>query len=188
MAIPFTRYLTKGIYHGFDVTFPMVEWCQQNITSRYPNFQFQHADLANTLYAKTGGDAADYTFPYPDGTFDVVFATSVFTHLLPDSAHRYAAESARVLRRGGRALLTFFLTNDEFRAQRAAGNVTIAFPYSHGPYAVMNEEEPERVLAYEESYAREMMTRAGLDIEDFSYGSWRVPGGWTYQDAFLLSK
>ena len=82
----------------------------------------------------------------------------------------------------------FFLTNDEFREQRAAGNVTIAFPYSHGPYAVMDEEEPERVLAYEESYAREMLTRAGLDIESFSYGSWRVPGGWTYQDAFLLSK
>jgi SAM-dependent methyltransferase len=188
VAIPFTRYLTNGTYHGFDVTLPMVEWCQQNITGRYPNFQFQHADLANTLYTKTGGEAADYTFPYPDDAFDVVFATSVFTHLLPRSAHRYAAEIARVLRRGGRALLTFFLLNDEFREQRAAGNVTIGFPYSHGPYSVMNEQEPERVLAYEESYAREMLTGAGLDIEGFSYGYWRVPGGWTFQDAFLVSK
>lgn len=52
----------------------------------------------------------------------------------------------------------------------------------------MNEQEPERVLAYEESYAREMLTGAGLDFEGFSYGYWRVQGGWTYQDPFLVSK
>jgi hypothetical protein len=29
---------------------------------------------------------------------------------------------------------------------------------------------------------------AGLAIAGFSYGSWRVPGGWTYQDAFLVTR
>ena len=189
VAIPFTRYLNRGIYRGFDVMLPMVEWCQQNISSRYPAFQFEHADLANTLYAKTGnGSAATYRFPYDDETFDVVFATSIFPHLLPDSARNYAREVRRVLREDGRALLTFYLLNDEFRRQRAAGDVAIPFSHEHGPYSVMSEAEPERVLAFEEEYARGMLQMAGLAIAGFSYGSWRVPGGWTYQDAFLVTR
>jgi ubiquinone/menaquinone biosynthesis C-methylase UbiE len=49
VAIPFTSYLSGGKYDGFDVVLPMVEWCREYITSRYPNFLFNHADLSNTL-------------------------------------------------------------------------------------------------------------------------------------------
>jgi hypothetical protein len=31
-----------------------------------------------------------------------------------------------------------------------------------------------------------MIGDAGLEIADFSYGHWRVPGGWTFQDVFVL--
>jgi hypothetical protein len=46
-----------------------------------------------------------YVFPFPDETFDVIFATSVFTHSVPASARQYAREIARLLKsRSGRPL------------------------------------------------------------------------------------
>ena len=41
---------------------------------------------------------------------------------------------------------------------------------------------------FEERRAREILEHAGLKIEALSYGSWRNPGGWRYQDVFVVSK
>ena len=72
----------------------MVEWCVANISSGYPNFHFCHAELSNTLYPGGSEDAASFVFPYLDGAFDMVFAMSVFTHLVPASAQNYIDEKA----------------------------------------------------------------------------------------------
>ena len=45
MAVPLTRYLDGGEYEGFDVMPEAIEWCQRNISSKYPNFRFQVADI-----------------------------------------------------------------------------------------------------------------------------------------------
>jgi Methyltransferase domain len=66
------------------------------ITARHAGFHLHHADLANTLYRDKGRRADRYVFSFPDETFDVEFATSVFTHLVPASAHQYAREIARL--------------------------------------------------------------------------------------------
>ena len=188
MAFPFTQYLDGGSYRGFDVVAPMVAWCRDNISSRFPAFEFAHADLSNSLYSRTGADAATYRFPYNDGTFDVVFATSVFTHLLPNAANNYAREIRRVMKQGGRGLLTFFLVNDAFRQERLAGEpLMLSFPHEYGSYSTMSEDEPERVVAFEEDYARRMLKDASLSVIEFSYGYWRVPGGWRQQDVFVVT-
>ncbi|PZR88658.1 MAG: class I SAM-dependent methyltransferase, partial [Hyphomicrobiales bacterium] len=94
VAIPFTEYLTTGKYDGFDVVLPMVEWCSQNITAKYPHFNFQHASLKNTKYSNRDDVASCYVFPFENDTVDIVFATSVFTHLVTGSARQYAKEIA----------------------------------------------------------------------------------------------
>jgi SAM-dependent methyltransferase len=189
IAIPFTRFLTSGTYCGFDVIQPMVEWCRENISSRHPNFHFQHADLSNTFYNPAGReDASGFAFPYADATFDIVFAASIFTHLLPNSARRYAAETARVLRKRGRALLTFFVLDDEFRRRQAAGTAYLPFPHGYDHYAVMDENQPEAVVAYEESYAKELLKDAGLNVEKLSYGFWRASDEGPFQDWILVSR
>jgi SAM-dependent methyltransferase len=53
MAIPLTRFLT-GHYEGFDIVRSEIEWCTKNITPRYPNFQFQVADIFNSGYNPHG--------------------------------------------------------------------------------------------------------------------------------------
>src|SRR5215831_18472501 len=43
-ARPLTSYLTTGIYEGFDVSVPCVDWASQNITSLFPSFRFRAID------------------------------------------------------------------------------------------------------------------------------------------------
>lgn len=90
-----TKYLdNKGQYEGFYIVEKSIEWCQENITSKFPNFHFTHSDIQNTLYNPTG--KIKYRFPYPDRSFDFVFLPSVFTHMLPEDMEHYFSEIARV--------------------------------------------------------------------------------------------
>jgi SAM-dependent methyltransferase len=82
MAVPLTRYLTSE-YNGLEIVAEGVDWCQRQISSRFPNFHFTRADVYNKHYNPTGRyQARDYRFPYEDSSFDFVFLTSVFTHML----------------------------------------------------------------------------------------------------------
>jgi SAM-dependent methyltransferase len=178
-----------GEYHGLDIVLPMVEWCRTNISARDGHFHFHHADLSNTLYKGGSANAACYVFPFANDTFDAIFAASVFTHLLPASAHQYARELYRVLRPGRRALLTFYLVNDEWR-RRIRDDPTIpTFPYQCDGCRTATLDNPEAVVAYEQDDAARMLHAAGLQIEEISLGRWsKNADGWTYQDAILAVK
>jgi hypothetical protein len=69
------------------------EWCQGNISSKYPNFRFQLADVYNTEYNPGGTHrASEYESPYEDESFDFVILTSAFTHMLPEEVSNYLSE------------------------------------------------------------------------------------------------
>lgn len=174
-ALPLTRMLSdQGHYDGFDIRLDGIEWCQKHITPRYPNFQFQHLDLANATYHPGGTVKAENTpFPYPDASFDFVFSKSVFTHLQAPVVTHYLTETARVLKPGGTTLHTFFLLNDVSRAGQANGTSQFDFRYPVLDGAVVSASEPEKAIAFEESFVREQYARAGLTIADpIRYGKW----------------
>ncbi len=76
------------------------------------SFRFTHVDLANDTYNPNGqATAASFRFPSDDATFDLVIATSVFTHLLPDEMGNYLGEIGRVLAPGGRLFSTWFVVD-----------------------------------------------------------------------------
>lgn len=107
IAIPLSEYLTHGTYEGMDVAEERVAWCQENISSGRANFRFQRADVLNRASNPDGSQrGSDYTFPYEDASFDFIWLISVFTHMLPDDVRRYLDEIRRVLRPGGRSLIT----------------------------------------------------------------------------------
>ena len=54
MAVPLTGYLSGGEYEGFDGMPKAIEWCQENISSEYPKFRFQVADVYNKKYNLRG--------------------------------------------------------------------------------------------------------------------------------------
>lgn len=159
-----------GRYEGFDIVPEAVEWCQREITPRHPNFRFQVADIRSERYNPHGTyEAADYRFPYDDGSFDFAFLTSVFTHLQRPAVANYLSELARVLRPGGRCLATYFLMNDE--AERFMGGHGM-FGFERDSALVVDDRVPERAVAFHEEDIRPLHERAGLPIETVHRGSW----------------
>jgi SAM-dependent methyltransferase len=174
VARPLARYLEPpGSYEGFDVVPEGIAWCRRRYADSHPDFRFCVAEVTNGLYRPEGGvPARDYTFPYPDSSFDFAFATSVFTHLLPADADRYLAEMARVTRPEGRVFATFFLLGPGTPRPLARGG-QLSFPHDHGHYATDSAEVPEAAVAYAEDWIRERLTAHGLrPVEPLRYGTW----------------
>ena len=105
MARPLTQYLDGGTYDGLDISQPAIEWCRKVYARRYPHFRFHFADIQNSYFNRDGKHApVQYRFPFPDATFDFVFLTSVFTHMLRPAVENYVTEITRVMKSGGRCL------------------------------------------------------------------------------------
>lgn len=176
IAIPLTSYLsTEGEYRGFDIVDHGIDWCQKNISSRFPNFRFHWANIYNKAYNPNGKcQASEYKFPYKDEAFDFVFLASLFTHMLFEEMRNYLLEVSRVLRPGGRCLITFFLVNSDLIRLVEAGNTSVAFKYRIGKCLTVNKDRPQDALAYDEALVRELYAQCNLTIvEPIRYGWWR---------------
>ena len=174
MAIPLTKYLGDSArYEGFDIDRKAVDWSRNNISPKYANFNFQHADLHDQAINPKGRQrTAEYEFPYANNSFDFAFATSVFTHLLPFEIDHYLVELARVLKTDGRILATFFLLNEESGKLNDARAGVFYFE-AQGDYHTTNPIHPRAAVAYEESFIRSLFTKHGFHIaEPIRYGYW----------------
>jgi SAM-dependent methyltransferase len=182
-AIPLAAVLSgKGSYDGFDLSPAAIEWCSREITSRYPNFRFAHIDLFNGAYNPSGTiSPAEFTFPYEDEQFDLVFVYSVFTHLLPEDLEHYLAEVTRVLKKGGRMLGTFFILNEAalqelssgLEADPEAAHIAKSLlEHDQGEWATGIELAQEWMVAYKPAYVRRLFRRNGLRIDKWVSGGW----------------
>jgi SAM-dependent methyltransferase len=191
MAIPLTEYLDGGSYAGFDVGRSMIRWCQRHVSSPRADFEFAWAPVYNAKYNPFGDlSASEFSFPYPDASFDFAFATSLFTHLLHGEAEHYLAETARVLRPGASCLLTFFLLTPESRSEIEAGRAALSFEHEIEGGATTDPRLPEEAVAYRVEEARAMLARAGLEvIEPIHFGGWaNAPDAPTLQDVIVARR
>ena len=176
IAARLTRHLEGGSYEGFDIVPRSISWCQRKTSARHPSFRFQHADIRNPEYNPTGSqEARAYTFPYPDGEFDLALAASVFTHMRPREIERYVSEAGRVLRPGGRLLASFFLLNEDTQLWLAdSGRRVLGGELRDDgmPYRSQNGATPEQMIAVFEQDVREMYASAGFLVESVRYGKW----------------
>ena len=164
-----------GRYEGLDIVPAGIAWCTNNISNGYDNVHFTLADVRNGEYNPKGRQAAaEYTFPYPDGTFDLVVLISVFTHLLTAETDRYLSEIARVLKPGGRCFATFYLITPESIAGMATIDQSWGFKRpSAGPCWIVGARVPELGVAFEEDYITATCAQHGLAIQEPIYrGAW----------------
>jgi SAM-dependent methyltransferase len=111
-----TRYFRKheGEVAGSDVNRDAVAWCLANL----PFGNFELNGLAPPLV-------------FADASFDLVYALSVFTHLTADLQLAWRDELRRVLRPGGRLLVTTHgrsylpRLDDEERSRFARGELVV---------------------------------------------------------------
>lgn len=191
-ARPLTAFLSaRGRYEGFDIDADGIAWCRKHITSRFPNFRFQIADVYNKYYHPKGRfRGEEYRFPYEDSSFDFVFLNSVFTHMLPAETDNYLHQIARVLKPGGRCLASWFLWNPESQGLKAAGKGNIEFPHGFGVYRVRDKDFPEDAVSFSEDHVLELHKQRGLAVQaPIHYGTWcGRDKGLSYQDYILAVK
>jgi SAM-dependent methyltransferase len=173
-TLPLLRYLTeRGSYRGMEIVKRGVDWCQEKY-SAFPNFKFHEIDVYNQLYNPQGTyKASEYKFPLADNQFDFGVLNSVFTHMMPAEVENYLSEMARVLKGGGRCLVSFFLLNDESRALINSGASSLDLKHKFGPAWALSKTEPELAIGYEEDFVWSLYGRVGLTIKPpIHYGSW----------------
>lgn len=192
MAIPLTDYIsTDGEYFGIEIVKNGIEWCQTYISTKYNNFHFQHIDVYNKHYNPDGKVLAkDFRFPFDDKSFDIVFLTSVFTHMLPSDLDKYMSEISRVLKAGGRCLITFFIINQESETLVRSGRSSLDFRYKIEGCLTINENDPEAAIAYNEEFILKLFTKYMLNVsKPIRYGSWCNRDIFlTYQDLIIATK
>lgn len=174
-AVALSQHLDdNGRYVGLDTDRKSIELCNEWIGSRLPRFSFVWADVFNTTYNRRAeAKAAQYRFPFEQGTFDFVFSNSLFTHLVPDDALNYFREIGRVLKPGGRTVNTIFLLNRESLAQVEGGESKQGVLHEFGELARVKEpSRPEAWIAFDEQFVRQAHDEAGLGIERVRYGAW----------------
>lgn len=107
--------------HGCDYNRDLGNWCAANL-------KFVHMRMTNL----------QPPLPYPDGSFDFVYAFSVFTHLSTELAGRWMANLRRLVKPGG--LVWFTVHGESYRdrllpeekAQFDVGEVVVCLPEIEG--------------------------------------------------------
>lgn len=190
MAVPLTQYLSeKGSYTGVDIVKNGIDWCDRNISAKYPNFQFQHLDFHHPLYNPEGGsNAAQIRFPFPDGSFDFICLASVITHIEAAVLLNYAREISRLLAPGGRCFATAFLMNPPARDALRRGQARIVIdPEGEGPEFHADPAAPMAAVAFDEDFLLEKFLRFGRKRRRAPiYGCWSGRPSAVFQDICIF--
>jgi SAM-dependent methyltransferase len=192
--------LPNGHYIGLDVNQRDIEFCRRHYPR--PTYEFVHFEVNNPAYAP-GQTQQARAWPLADNQFDMVTALSVWTHLNEADACFYFAEVARVLKPGGRALITFFLLDDAYEASvssrsRSPGHYHMTLPsnwiFDRPAYGSSAWRYPSGANIPEEAIG---VTRAGLDgllaraplkLVDYYPGNWKEIPGVYFQDVLIFEK
>ena len=192
VAIPLTQYLNQDAeYQGFDVIELGVNWCKNNITAKFPNFQFKYVPLLNDLYRDNGEDAASYKFEYDKNHFDFACAVSVFTHMLPREVANYFNELDKVMKPGGKIFATFFILNKE-NTDLMKANPGFDFNHKLDGYYLMDANVKGANVGFDEEYLMtEIIKTDRFKVIQKSLGHWcgrSKTDSFDFQDVLIIEK
>ena len=174
IAIHIAPFLSnQGRYAGFDDSREMVRWDHEHLVHRWPHIEFHFCDVQSGYDNPDGAlRATGYRFPFEDDAFTFIFAESLFTHMFLADAKAYLAETARVLKPGGRFYATYLLLNAESREGIASGSAFRDFRFGFGESLAFDQVVPENGIAHHEDEIQQAYDTLGLNIFDLKYGNW----------------
>lgn len=146
----------SGRYIGIDIDQEMLEWCRTHFDAE--RFAFHHSTHQSKTYSNDSPGEKYYRVPMDDNSVDLVFSTSLYTHLLEDEIDNYTREAARILRPGGHmGMYVFSMDNPppSFGSRHT-------FKHRMGAAYVESLACPEAAVAYDEAWLIESCRRAGF--------------------------
>jgi ubiquinone/menaquinone biosynthesis C-methylase UbiE len=179
-AIQLAEHLSsEGAYVGIDIVRASIEWCQANITPRYPNFTFHYLDIKSQIYSAGGSmRVQDIKLPLPSASVDRVILQSVFTHMFYDDIIHYLKEFRRILKPGGKVVASFFVIDEESRRLMEASSsdpafsLNFAYPYGEGCF-ITDKECPEGAVAFTPQRLDQMLAKSGMAFDQpIHHGFW----------------
>lgn len=190
VAYALVHYLhPSGRYEGFDMVKNLISWVQKEITTRKPNFNFYWHNIHHPLYNPAGTiSAINFTFPYPDESFNCVCIPHLLTHLQSLEVIHYLDEIHRVLKPGGRCLLICFLINSESEQLIAKGKSSQQLIYETEYGFTKNINLPEKGIGFRESLLLKWIDERGFNLLEKSYGSWCGRTSSFKEDLLILEK
>ena len=190
LSIPLTEYIKDGSYDGFDVIKSEIDWAQNNITTKFPNFRFSHVDVTNNIYNLGNQGADSFVFPFDDSTFDFIYLNSVFTHMRTNDVRNYLREISRVLKPGGKCLITYFLLNNISSELIENGKSIIKFKYFIEDFMTNDKDNPEEAIAFQEDFILSLYEQNELKVQlPINYGSWCSRSEYlSFQDIIVAKK
>ncbi len=179
----------RGRYTGFDVQKLYVDWCTEHLGLPPERFTFRHADLRSTYSNPVGPLAADsFVFPWPDRTFTLAIATSLFTHLLPATTAHYLREIHRTLRPGGHLFGSFFLADEAGLAAIRSGKTYPVFTTAIEHGWLHDPAAPEKAVAHDPAWLEAAFDAAGLQVLGTHAGTWKTATEIYYQDVVVARR
>lgn len=149
--------------HGTDYNKTAIVWCDENLN-----------------FAEFGSNLMEPPTRYRTHSFDLIYAFSVFTHLIEPLQQLWMIELCRILRPNGYLIIT--VHGDHYIPQLAKSE---QIKYRQGQVVVLQQDlvgQNECAAFHPESYVRNVLAQ-DFDVIDFlPQGAWGNP----YQDAYLL--
>lgn len=194
---PFIR--AKSGYVGVDVVEKNISFCRNHYA--LSQYEFVHVDVYNPMYAPTQKKHLPWSFS--NNSFDMITAISVWTHLNEEDAVFYIKEVDRVLMPGGKAIITFFLLDEEYgsslprkprvkgRYHNTAQDLWIFDRPVHGSDAWFC---PRWVNVLEEAIGitkvglNHLISETSLRTEEYYPGNWKEIPGILFQDVLVFRK
>ncbi len=163
-----------GKYYGFDICPEHIDWCKKNISVSFPDFHFAHVDVKKKLYNPNGKyQLKEMTLPYSENMFDIVYAHSLFTHMVDHEMKYYINELSRVIKPTGTFYASYYLINSKTAEGVRKGTASFNFTHSIGECYTFDPENPEEGIAQSETFVRKIYDNCGFNIiEPIHYSDW----------------
>ncbi len=189
-----------GKYIGVDVIKEHIDFDNNNYTN--PLVTFKHFNVNNPSYA-SNQSKQKLKWDFNDNTFDMITALSVWTHLSEDHAIFYLREVNRVLKKGGKAIITFFYLDKHYYESLArrkdeegkfhSTNQT-KWVFNNNAYDSKNwfcptwVKVPEDAIGVNKEGMKKMLKESKLKLANYYSGNWKERQGVYFQDILVFEK
>ena len=142
-------------YHGVDIQPTLLTWAQDHLTDEHTRFTL--VDARNERYNPDG--TPTYDIPAETGSVDVLYAYSVFSHMLEADVRGYARTIASCLAPHGRAVMTAFVENDVPDCEE-----------NPAEYRKLPWKGRLHCVRFDRQFFEGLLWDAGLAVDEFVYG------------------